>query len=251
MAKSKHFLEMDGLRGVAAISVALYHQQPFFGGEAFLGHGYLAVDFFFMLSGFVLVHAYGERLRLPGSFVPFVRDRIIRLYPMLIVGAGLGLIVALKGHEASLHTSVTSSAVASAINAMGLPDMSSEKPFWINPPTWSLFFELVANLIFAMVLFALTFRRLVALTCFLVLATLALDLHYGSLAFGWTRETIAPGLVRVCVSFFIGVMLHGMHQRGVFANGVKRWWVAPILIASFALVPTHSPLSILYDVDFD
>lgn len=87
----KHYHLLDGLRGVAALIVMWYHV---FEGYAFAGntmienfnHGYLAVDFFFMLSGFVISYAYDDRWG--GSFTmkDFFKRRLIRLHPMVIMG---------------------------------------------------------------------------------------------------------------------------------------------------------------------
>ena len=247
MAKGKHYLEMDGLRGIAALSVAFFHQQKYLGGEAFFGHGYLAVDFFYMLSGFVLAHAYGDRLKQQGSMMPFIRDRLIRLHPMLIVGALLGVLASLIDRDIASRLSPVGLAGATLVSAMGLPAFWYGNPFWINPPAWSLFFELTVNLLFALTAFAFSPRRQWLFAGSTVAVMLALDYHYGFFGFGWTQRALGLGLVRVCASFTIGVILHRIHCGGVLANGGKRWWIAPVLVMSFALLPTHSKVSMIYD----
>ena len=61
----KHYEILDGLRGVAALTVVLFHILEIFSGNdhtrQIINHGYLAVDFFFVLSGFVVGHAYDDR----------------------------------------------------------------------------------------------------------------------------------------------------------------------------------------------
>ena len=92
-----HYDLLDGLRGVAALMVIWYH---IFEGYAFAGgsiietfnHGYLAVDFFFILSGFVIGYAYDDRWGRNLTMKSFFKRRLIRLHPMVIMGAVLGAI---------------------------------------------------------------------------------------------------------------------------------------------------------------
>jgi peptidoglycan/LPS O-acetylase OafA/YrhL len=245
MTARKQYVEMDGLRGVAALSVALFHERDFLGGNSFFGHGYLAVDFFFMLSGFVLMHAYGERLQIRDSLAPYLRDRIIRLYPMLVVGSAAGLLLALatKDHDRSPIGLIA----AGIANAAGLPAIWNHRPFYINEPVWSLFFEIVANVAFGIAAVWLTRGRLLLLVSLSALLMLALNYHFGFFGFGYARHTLGAGLVRVCASFSIGLFLHQLHKAGVLSNGGKRWWVAPLLVASFVAVPFSAKVSLLYD----
>jgi len=80
MKQRQHYLTLDGLRGIAAFAVMIYHQQQ----TAVMGHGYLAVDFFFILSGFVIAKAYESKLLSNMSFTDFALVRVSRLYPLLI-----------------------------------------------------------------------------------------------------------------------------------------------------------------------
>jgi len=80
MQQRQHYLTLDALRGIAALAVMIYHQQR----AAVMGHGYLAVDFFFILSGFVIAKAYERKLLSDMSFARFALVRIARLYPLLI-----------------------------------------------------------------------------------------------------------------------------------------------------------------------
>ena len=92
-----HYHLLDGLRGVAALMVIWYHV---FEGYAFAGgttidtfnHGYLAVDFFFILSGFVIGYAYDDRWGKNFTMKDFIKRRLIRLHPMVIMGAVVGAI---------------------------------------------------------------------------------------------------------------------------------------------------------------
>jgi peptidoglycan/LPS O-acetylase OafA/YrhL len=89
------FIFLDGLRGVAAMSVGILHAGQIFNVDIIPRHGYLAVDFFFCLSGFVIAYAYEERLFGQHSWGRFALLRVIRLYPMIVVGTALGTIATL------------------------------------------------------------------------------------------------------------------------------------------------------------
>lgn len=95
-----HYVVLDGLRGVAALVVLGFHVFEAFATSPFdqkFNHGYLAVDFFFMLSGFVIGYAYDARWRgngNPGGMTTadFFKRRLVRLHPMICVGALLGIV---------------------------------------------------------------------------------------------------------------------------------------------------------------
>src|ERR1700754_1815377 len=80
---------LDAMRGVAALSVLLYHWRPQLPWILF-GSGYLAVDLFFLLSGFIIAHAYDEKLAKGLGFLDFLALRLMRLCPMLAFGTAIG-----------------------------------------------------------------------------------------------------------------------------------------------------------------
>lgn len=90
MSAAQRYATLDGLRGVAAGLVVCYHTHLFRGSAAITPHGYLAVDFFFMLSGFVIASAYQEKLEAGFTVADFVTQRVIRLYPVALAGILLG-----------------------------------------------------------------------------------------------------------------------------------------------------------------
>jgi peptidoglycan/LPS O-acetylase OafA/YrhL len=89
----KHYEILDGLRGIAAIMVVMLHILEIFSGgdhtKLMINHGYLAVDFFFLLSGFVIAHAYDDRWN-KMTIGQFFKRRLIRLHPLIIAGMTLG-----------------------------------------------------------------------------------------------------------------------------------------------------------------
>src|SRR5580698_9043340 len=105
LAKDHAFSALDGLRGVAAISIVVFHYSQNLGWEL-LPNAYLAVDFFFMLSGFVLAHAYEARLRSGQAVAEFMQRRLIRLYPLYWLGTTLpvALISSRNGGDSLIRT---------------------------------------------------------------------------------------------------------------------------------------------------
>ncbi len=140
-----HFEVLDGLRGVAAAAVLLGHAQAILlDGHTIVARKYLAVQFFFMLSGFVIAYAYEDRLRSGLSLKEFYLRRIIRLHPLILLGVLCGTIW--FGISATSFISIRTP-FAIVLGAAGLPSpfaLFSFGRFPINPPQWSLFFELLA-----------------------------------------------------------------------------------------------------------
>ena len=229
-----HFELLDGLRGVAAILVLFYH---IFEGFSFaeltngagdgvirtLNHGHIAVDFFFILSGFVISYAYDDRWNSMNTR-QFFKRRLIRLHPMLIMGAIIGTIAfAVVGFERWDGTTAPTGWVITALLLTmfmipAVPGVPYEvrgngEMFPLNGPGWSLFFEYIGN-----ILYALFIRRLS--TVMLALLTLTLGaVHawffiwnvsgYDMIGVGWTIDEVNfwGGLVRMLFPFTIGMLL--------------------------------------------
>ena len=193
MNQTDRFIALDGLRGIAAIAVMLFHAS-----RASMPGGYLAVDFFFCLSGFVMALAFGERLAQGLSFRGFARARFARLYPMMLVGGLLGIL--LHGGNPNILLLV--------------PDIMSDGLFPTNPPFWSLLAEVLANAAFALVLASLSTRRLVA-----VAAVSGALLAYAILSGPWPRELGSHWLgagwavPRTLYSFTMGMLLYRWHAQ--------------------------------------
>ena len=168
----QHFEILDGLRGVAALAIVVFHFMEWVFPDAsknFIGHGFLAVDFFFCLSGFVIGYAYDDRLGKMG-IGEFFKSRLIRLHPLVILGSVLGLIALLVdpfGDHAALHSAGSIFLLfLTSVFVVPYPVMQerSYNLFSLNAPAWSLFWEYVANIIYAFVLVRLGRRALLILT---------------------------------------------------------------------------------------
>jgi peptidoglycan/LPS O-acetylase OafA/YrhL len=155
----RHFEILDGLRGVAALAVVIFHfmEWVYEPAKNFIGHGFLAVDFFFCLSGFVIGYAYDNRIGKMGV-LEFFKSRFIRLHPLVIAGSVLGLLAFLfdpfGGHPEAYSTGKIMLAFVSSLMLIPMPAIAdrSFNLFSFNAPSWSLFWEYIANIVYAFVL---------------------------------------------------------------------------------------------------
>lgn len=240
--KTRHFATLDGMRGVAAIAVVTTHAVPFIGGP-YLPNGSLAVDLFFLLSGFVLTHAYSKRLDAGLTLPGFFAIRFTRLAPLYAVGALLGTLwVALEiaSGRWELATLPTAFALLSLWLMMPspMPNRFGEV-FIINGPRWSLFYEDAVNIVMASSwgFFRSTFRLAVATAMFGVGLALSMR-HYHTYELGWEGRTFLAGFFRASFPFFAGILLYRLH--GTARNST---WLANLipflLVPLFAFNPNH------------
>src|SRR5476651_2479928 len=159
----KHYPILDGLRGVAALLVVAFHVLETYSGDRFhqiINHGYLAVDFFFLLSGFVVAYAYDDRWGKMTQW-DFYKRRLIRLQPMVIIGTLIG--AALFYFQAGpvfpliAKTPVWEMLLVMLVGFTLIPlPISADIRGWqemhpLNGPAWSLFFEYIANILYAVI----------------------------------------------------------------------------------------------------
>lgn len=188
---------LDGLRGVAALMVVMFHLfETYSRGPAFqiINHGYLAVDFFFVLSGFVIGYAYDDRWDRMTTW-GFFKRRLTRLHPMVIMGTLIGAALFFFSPAAFPLTREVEGWKFALCIVMGLLMIPCGKGLdirgWnemnsLDGPTWTLTFEYIGN-----ILYALIFRHLpkagLAILC-IVCAFFTLDLTMGWDVFGLFPE---------------------------------------------------------------
>lgn len=210
-----HFETLDGLRGVAAIAIVLFHfmEMVYLPSKNFIAHGFLAVDFFFCLSGFVIAYAYDDRIGKMG-IKEFFKSRLIRLQPLVIIGSVLGLLAFLFdpfGGTAELYSTGKIILIfLCSILLIPYPVITerSFNLFGLNAPAWSLFWEYVANILYALILCRLHRRTLLILT--IIAAGLLCYASYhagGSLLGGWAGENFWDGGARIAYSFLMGMLI--------------------------------------------
>jgi peptidoglycan/LPS O-acetylase OafA/YrhL len=215
----QHFPVLDGLRGIAALAVVVFHfMEMVFSdySKNFIGHGFLAVDFFFCLSGFVIGYAYDDRIKQLGV-KEFFKSRLIRLHPLVLLGSVLGLLGfffdPFGGHPELYSVGKILLLFLASVLLIPLPIMADRyfNLFGLNAPAWSLFWEYVANMVYALVLYRM--RRSYHIL-FIVLSAAGVCyviVHAGSIMGGWGGSSFRDGFVRVSYSFLAGLFIYRQH----------------------------------------
>jgi peptidoglycan/LPS O-acetylase OafA/YrhL len=196
---------LDGLRGVAACAVLLMHT-----GFARMRNAGLAVDLFFLLSGFVIAYSYQDRLARGMPVRDFLRRRLIRLYPMIAFAglASFAVALAVPGDDVWQALGLLLRAMLLVPVLQGTGDT-----FPLNPPLWSLSFEALANLAYCLIAARLSRRVLAGLVAVAAVAVTA-----GGLG-GNAADTLWAGFPRTIAGFFGGVLLHELWRTG----SLPRW----------------------------
>jgi len=251
IAGRERFAILDGMRGLAALAVITDH-VPSELMTSLLPGRYLAVDFFFVLSGFVLAHVYGERLRNGMSFFAFMRVRAIRLWPLYLVGtlagAAFALLSATRGWLDAGEWQVASALLFALFMIPCPPGFSywPNAPYPLNGPAWSLFFELFINAIFALVA-----RWLTPSLCLVFMAVGAVLLvptafGFGQLDGGFAWSNFIAGFPRVTFGFFTGVWLYMIraHERAPALPA----WAAYLALAAVFMIPGQGAVRPLIDL---
>ncbi len=250
-----HYELLDGLRGVAALMVIWYHIYEGFafasgGAIETFNHGYLAVDFFFILSGFVIGYAYDDRWKKSLTIKEFFKRRLIRLHPMVVLGAVLGTIsFCIQGSVQWDGTHVATSMVMlsllcamffiPAIPGVGYEVRGNGEMFPLNGPCWSLFFEYIGNILYAIFIRRLSNKALAVLVALLGVALVSFAAFnvsgYGNIGMGWTLDGInfLGGSLRMLFPFSMGMLL-SRNFKPVRVKGAF-WICSAVLIALFAV----------------
>ena len=249
-----HYELLDGLRGVAALLVIFYHIGEGFAASPIdqcVNHGYLAVDFFYILSGFVIGYAYDDRWQKSLAVGSFFKRRLIRLHPMVIMGALLGAVsFCIQGCREWDGPEVPFRLVllALALNLFLIPAVpgtamdvrGNNEMYSLNGPSWSLFFEYIGNILYALFIRKLSTRWLSVLTCAagtgLAVFAIGNFSGFGHLGVGWSLagNNFAGGFLRLMFSFSAGLLLSRIFRpariRGAF-------WICSTAIAILLALP--------------
>ena len=262
-----HYELLDGLRGVAALLVLIYH---IFEGFSFaevtngagsgiittLNHGHIAVDFFFILSGFVISYAYDDRWSRM-SVGDFFKRRLIRLHPMVVMGALIGAVAFIA--DGSRQWSGVETPIGWTMLALlftmfmvpALPGLPYEvrgngEMFPLNGPAWSLFFEYVGNILYAFFIRRLSTKMLAMLTFALGIAHIyffAGDISgYGCVGVGWTIDGVnfCGGLLRMLFPFTMGMLL----ARTFVPRRVRgAFWICTTMLVAIFSMPYIAPVN--------
>ena len=287
-----HYALLDGLRGAAALMVLWYHV---FEGFAFakgsiietFNHGHLGVDFFFMLSGFVISYAYDDRWKnnvnrqlttdnrqgqKSLTIWSFFKRRLIRLHPMLIMGAVIGFIAfMIQGGVQwdGTHTPIHWSIIALILTMFFIPAYpgaayeirGNGEMFPLNGPSWSLFFEYIGNILYALFIRRLSNKMLAALaglTGILWVWFIAFDISgYDMIGIGWTLDyaNFFGGLLRMLFPFTVGMLIARKFNKRQKTNNNRfltflyrnAFWISTLVLFalfSFPYIPKEGTLSV-------
>jgi len=272
---------LDGLRGVAALCVLITHlfeaiafangdaEQDFF-------HGFLAVDFFFILSGFVMGYAYDNRWKSSQShlitsesqftFWGFCKRRLIRLHPMAVMGCCIGLVAfAIQGFTDWNGNQISMSQIALCFflgllmlpSPAGVEVRGNTEIFPLNGPHWSLFFEYIGSILYALLLRKLPTKWL---RCWVVVAGALLVVNgvyqgEGTIGYGWssTPYNFMGGAIRLSFGYPLGLLLARMFREKkpqtlnmpVFVTCALAL-VALLLVPSISTITGFAPANPLY-----
>lgn len=235
---SQHFLAMDGLRGIAAAAVAIGHLHHTLHSSFRLPNTGLAVDFFFMLSGFVLAYAYADRIE-TGGFRAFLLARVIRLYPMILAGVAIAFayFLATAGFSLQLWQYVLSGTL---LFPTFMPNGIDPGFLPLDPPAWSLFFEMIASVLFGLGIWRGGPKSLTLLVGASAIALAITVNAYGTFDTGWSADSLGAGLVRVCFGFGAGVLLYRFHPTGKVPRLPLSFPVQATVLALVLLAPPIS-----------
>lgn len=251
---SKKFTVLDGLRGLAALLVLTRHTEAYWGAPSLShNHSYLAVDLFFVLSGFVISHAYAQPLgdgRLSAG--RFMLIRWIRLWPLHALGAALGVVMLIEKDALSPGVWVPSLMLMMLFLPSRMPE-AGHGLFEINPPGWSLFYEMAVNLLYALTHRWITHRVLVAVLLTSGAGLAAIALYHGSLDLGytWSGRSLAGGALRAVFGIFLGIGLHRLYlaRRHLVETGPTPGpWLLCAVVVALLLLPNLARLGSAVDL---
>lgn len=263
LSSKPRFEILDGLRGVAAMIVVAFHLFETYSkgpSDQILNHGYLAVDFFFVLSGFVIGYAYDDRWGKMNVW-GFFKRRLIRLQPMVILGTLIGAFWfyfgGAPGFELVMQTPWWKLLLIVILGCLMFPTPPSmDIRGWqeinsLNGAAWSLMWEYVANILYA--LFVRRFNVIVLAVMVTVSAFLTIDLclnldTFGLLevrsyakytvigGFGLTPDQIYIGICRLLYPFFGGLLLYRLGKCRIKLNRGGMTWCS-VAVAATLVVP--------------
>ncbi len=255
LASKPRYEILDGLRGVGAMLVVAYHLLETYFHSAPnqpINHGYLAVDFFFVLSGFVIGYAYDDRWNRMSTW-NFFKRRLIRLHPMVIFGTLIGVILFYFGDCSSfplinstpwymvLFVMLWAFTIIPVPTSMDIRGWAETNP--LNGPVWSLQWEYIANILYALFFRRLSKIALAVCVAFFAVMTVTLCLNidvtgwlgmrqYASYTVvgGWslTPDQLQIGITRLLYPFFCGLLISRIGKLIKVKNGF--WWCSLMIV---------------------
>jgi peptidoglycan/LPS O-acetylase OafA/YrhL len=261
LASKPRYEILDGLRGVAAMIVVAFHLfETYSKGPVFqiLNHGYLAVDFFFVLSGFVIGYAYDDRwgkMTIGGFF----KRRLVRLHPMVVMGTFIGALLFYFSDSTAFplisQTPWQKVIIMMLLGFTMLPaTLKADIRGWgetnpLNGPAWSLQWEYIANILYATVIRHFSKTMLAIFLTFAAFLTLNLTMNWDvfnvfeprnyaayTVIGGWSisPDQICIGATRLLYPFFAGLMISRIN---ILMKVKAGFWLCSLFIAAILVMP--------------
>lgn len=252
MIGSSHYQALDFLRGVAAMGVVLFHLSSRMNLAGLFGHGYLAVDFFFTLSGFVMDRAYGAKLETGRlTLKGFLALRLVRLMPLVIFGtviaAGIDLF---RQGDFAPRQHLIDIVETSLMGCLLLPTFwttTLEQTIYpLNGPVWSLFFELCANVVHGLAAVRAAIRStfpIIALASIALIIAATIRQH--EVHFGTHQDNFLLGFPRVLWSYILGIAISRAKLR---LTPLSKWIYAGAVFAMIATPLLPGNLNTVFDL---
>jgi peptidoglycan/LPS O-acetylase OafA/YrhL len=242
----RSYRTLDGLRGVGAFMVVMRHVPGFF-GPIRVPESFLAVDLFYLVSGFVVAHAYGERLKAGGYLKAFMKTRLIRLYPLYFVGMAIGLVAAvlsLINDPRSFWSGpkLLEAVVLGLIMFPRLPGVAANGST-LNGPTWTLLPELIGNLAYALLIRFMSVRLLAIILVVCGAGLVVAELQFHTLDVGYSPNDQWTALVRVGYSFFAGVLLFRYVGQKEHTSEWAAWACLALLAFLLGFAPAKAQMA--------
>ena len=233
---------LDAMRGVAALLVVLYHAKFVLYRAALVPNGYLAVDFFFMLSGLVISQSYSHKLNSDLSIINFIKIRVIRLYPLYFIGLIFGVFQIAQANYYQTNGAIPPANLASSFlfELFMVPSPFSDLLFPINIPAWSLFSEMVINILFATHLVKAKIKHIYWTTIISGTLLTAIAINFGEISLGFKWDSIHFALIRVTFSFSLGILIYrlNLHQKIRLSFKACAIPLLTLIIVLMAKIPT-------------
>jgi peptidoglycan/LPS O-acetylase OafA/YrhL len=244
------FYTIDGLRGLAALLVVLRHIVPLHANHLNAPSSYLAVELFFLFSGFVIAHAYDRRFADGLGFWAFVKVRLIRLYPLYFLGMAIAVLTIPMARLLGERTWPLLPSILIP-ELLILPNLfvrfAGGNLYPFNNPSWTLFFELTANFAYALVVKHLSHRVLAAVVLVSAVGLAVTAFTFHSLDVGFGQKDFFGGFGRVFFSFFAGAGIYRIQAARPCPIRISPWI---LLLAAFGLLIAPVPKGLdreLYD----
>jgi peptidoglycan/LPS O-acetylase OafA/YrhL len=243
LAKRSHLAALDGLRGIAAVSVVFFHLGHWLGLPLLAANSGLAVDLFFCLSGYVLCVAYRDRLNHGLSAFAFLKIRLIRLWPLMALATVLSfvfVVLRLIAKDQSVNFDVL--ILALVLGLLSLPffnapaELGGPQVFPLNGPQYTLFLELLANLVWVIE------RRWTQRWLTGLMTAIALSLILVMGLGGDQTSDFWSGVPRVLGSYFLGVMIYSFRDRISARIGVPIFWAGVLFMLILFYMPASAGL---------